>query len=306
MQIFTLTLNPAFDIHYELDTLTLGAEQYARRVLREAGGKGINTSRALTVNGVENTAVAVLGADNAATFTSMLAQDGVRLCSITVPGAIRENMTLHSDDQPETRISLNLFSVAPSVLDTLYDMLAAKGAPGDLLSFAGRIPQGLSVGEVCAFLVRLRQYGFRLIVDSNSLTIPELVRIRPWLLKPNESELQTLCRRADALTGARTLMRLSGASQVLATLGESGALFCTDGFTQRITVPVLAHPASTIGAGDSTIAGFMAAVSCGMPQEKWGVYAAAWGTAACMTEGTRPPRPEDIAAVLPLITHEYT
>ncbi|MBQ9083598.1 MAG: 1-phosphofructokinase, partial [Clostridia bacterium] len=66
MQIFTLTLNPAFDIHYELDTLTLGAEQYARRVMREAGGKGINTSRALTVNGVENTAFAVLGADNAA------------------------------------------------------------------------------------------------------------------------------------------------------------------------------------------------------------------------------------------------
>jgi 1-phosphofructokinase family hexose kinase len=306
MQIFTLTLNPAFDIHYELDTLTLGAEQYARAVLREAGGKGINTSRALTVNGIENTAFAVLGADNSAAFEALLKQDGMTCRTVTVPGAIRENLTLHPDNQPETRISLNHFTVAPSVLDALYNQLTAMGERGDLLSFAGRIPQGLTTENVCTFLRRLRQYGFRLIVDCNSLTIRELMQIHPWLIKPNASELRALCSTADPLAAARTLIRVGAAEQVLVTLGERGALFCTESQTQRMIVPPLTHPLSTIGAGDSTIAGFMAAVARNLPRAEWPVHAVAWGTAACMTPGTRPPRPEDILAVLPQIAYEYT
>ncbi len=306
MQIFTLTLNPAFDIHYELDTLTLGAEQYARTVLREAGGKGINTARALTVNDIENIAFAVLGADNGVAFEALLKQDGMICRTVTVPGAIRENLTLHPHGQPETRISLNHFTVTPAVLDDLYAQLTEVGERGDLLSFAGRIPQGLTTENVCTFLCRLRQYGFRLIVDCNSLTIRELMQIRPWLIKPNTAELRTLCHTADPLAAARTLIRLDAAEQVLATLGEDGALFCTESRTQRIAVPPLTDPLSTIGAGDSTVAGFMAAVARNLPQSAWPVYAAAWGTAACMTPGTRPPRAADIAAVLPQITYEYT
>ena len=306
MQIFTLTLNPAFDIHYELDTLTLGAEQYARAVRREAGGKGINTARALTVNGVANTAFAVLGADNGAAFEALLQQDGMTCRTVTVPGAIRENLTLHPDGQPETRISLNHFTVSPAVLDTLYEQLTEMGQRGDLLSFAGRIPQGLTIEDVCTFLHRLRQYGFRLIVDCNSMTVRALSQIRPWLIKPNAAELRTLCRVADPMTAARTLLRLGAAEQVLVTLGEDGALFCTEAHTQRILVPPLTNPLSTIGAGDSTVAGFMAAAARNLPRTEWPVHAAAWGTAACMTPGTRPPCPEDIAALLPQITYEYT
>jgi fructose-1-phosphate kinase PfkB-like protein len=164
----------------------------------------------------------------------------------------------------------------------------------------------LTTENVCTFLRRLRQYGFRLIVDCNSLTIRELMQIHPWLIKPNASELRALCSTADPLAAARTLIRVGAAEQVLVTLGERGALFCTESQTQRMIVPPLTHPLSTIGAGDSTIAGFMAAVVRNLPRAEWPVHAAAWGTAACMTPGTRPPRPEDISAVLPQIAYEYT
>lgn len=305
MQIFTVTLNPAFDIHYELDHLTLGAEQYARRVLREAGGKGINTSRALTVNGVANTAWAVLGEDNGAAFEALLTRDGMTCCPVRVPGAIRENITLHPAHGPETRISLNTFTVPPAVLDTLYNRIALAGQPGDLLSFAGRIPNGLTGAQVQTFLARLSQAGFRLVIDSNSMTVPELAAVHPWLIKPNEHELAALCGTDAPLAGARMLVRAGAARQVLVTLGGGGALYCTARMARRITVPRLDAPVSTIGAGDSTIAGFLAAVQAGLPQAQWPAVAAAWGTAACMTEGTRPPRPADIAALLPHILNEH-
>lgn len=305
MRIFTVTLNPAFDIHYEMNSLTPGTEQYARRVIREAGGKGINTARALTANGVENTAYAVIGEENAPAFLTLLEKDGVTCRPVYVPGAIRENITLHPDHQPETRISLNTFTLDPSVLNTIYDMLTADGNAGDLLSFAGRVPRGITGAQVCSFLARLSRFGFRLIVDSNSMTRAQLAEIRPWLIKPNESELTALCGVGDPLDQARQLVGQQAAQQVLVTLGGAGSLFCTADFAQWITVPRLENPVSTIGAGDSTIAGFLAAVRQGLPREEWAPAAAAWGTAACMTEGTRPPRPADIRKIMASVVKEY-
>ena len=123
MHIRTLTLNPAFDLHYRMESLRVGHENYAQSVTRDAGGKGINTARALTVNGVKCTAFAVLGRDNAAEFEQMLCADRLPYRAVYVPGAIRENMTIHPASGPETRISLDQFSVPPDTLDQLRTRL---------------------------------------------------------------------------------------------------------------------------------------------------------------------------------------
>lgn len=105
MQILTLTLNPAFDIHCGVKAFIPERENYMRSFRRHIGGKGVNISRALHENGVESTAFVVLGRQNSADFERELSACGIRYVPVYVNGRIRENITIHPEDAAETRIS---------------------------------------------------------------------------------------------------------------------------------------------------------------------------------------------------------
>ena len=100
--IITLTLNPAFDVHATLENFKAGHENLAEKVTRDVGGKGINISRALTANGIENRALVVLGDENAADFCEGLGREKLNFTEITVSGRIRENITIHPASGDET------------------------------------------------------------------------------------------------------------------------------------------------------------------------------------------------------------
>ena len=110
MNIVTLTLSPAFDMHCHADKLILDHENLVYMDLCQAGGKGVNISRALVHNGTPNRALLVLGQENADSFMRNLDIDGVTYEAITAPGRIRENITIHTGSA-ETRISFPGFRV---------------------------------------------------------------------------------------------------------------------------------------------------------------------------------------------------
>ena len=89
MKIYTITLNPAYDIHACTDHFAPFHENLARVTSRQAGGKGVNLSRALQSGGTENTALIVLGKDNCAEFKEELALAGLRTVFLEKPGRIR-------------------------------------------------------------------------------------------------------------------------------------------------------------------------------------------------------------------------
>ena len=117
MKIITLTLNPAFDIHCYVPAFAPYHENLAKITDNEAGGKGVNISRALTVNGVDNLAIVVVGDENGDSFLKRLTADKMNYLAITVEGRIRENITLHTDNADETRISFEGFKTDESLLD---------------------------------------------------------------------------------------------------------------------------------------------------------------------------------------------
>ena len=123
MKIITITLNPAFDIHCYTEHFRPFQENLARITERAAGGKGVNISRALTANGIDNTALVVLGDENAEDFRRSLSAYGMNVEEILVKGRIRENMTLHTSNAPETRISFSGFNADDSLLSQVSDML---------------------------------------------------------------------------------------------------------------------------------------------------------------------------------------
>ena len=305
MKIITLTLNPAFDIHCDIPDFAPYHENLAHITSSDAGGKGINISRALCENGVENLAFAILGDGNGASFEQALVRDEINFRKLTVKGRIRENITCHTVGVPETRISFEGFSVEEGQLDQVFDLLAGEVNCDTVVTFTGRAPSGAEMPEIKAFLNRFVQRGARLVIDSRSFSLADLREMRPWLIKPNQEEISGYLGREitgleQAAAAAEQLHR-DGIANVMISLGAQGALLaCEEG------VFVAAAPAvdvcSTVGAGDSMIAGFLAAEAVGAQAGERLRTAVAYGSAACMTPGTRPPRPADIARLLPDIT----
>ena len=307
MTILTVTLNPAFDLHGRLAHFAPEQENYVGEMIREAGGKGINTARALAVNGERTTAFMVLGNENAAPFEMLLQRDGLRARCVYVRGAVRENITLHPADAPETRISLDTFAITPDALAELEAMMQPELRPGMWVAFGGRLPRGVTAQAVIGWLCRMVESGVQLAVDSNSFTAAQLQQIHPTLIKPNAAELNALCPEQpdDPVAQARQLVKCGAAKSVLASLGAKGLWYTTADGCLHAAAPAVAQPISTIGAGDSALAGYLAAAAHGAADEDRVRAAAAWGTAACKTPGTRPPRFADIQALLPqvAITH---
>ena len=298
-KIITLTLSPAFDLHCKCDGLALYEENLAHVTSLDAGGKGINIARALTANSTPCIALTVLGEDNCDAFEKQLCREEISYKAIRRPGRVRENVTIHTQGKAETRISFSGFSADESVLEEFEtEILSYVGENGSFyLTLTGRVPDGIPMAAVHAFLLRMKPRGAAIIIDSKSFTKDDILTVRPWLIKPNEDEI-TLYADAPIHTSedaARTICDLhrQGIEHVLLTQGEKGALLATSEGVLKASVPQI-RVLSTVGAGDSSIAGFLSAHQKGLPLADCLSTALAFGSAACLRDGTAPPLPEDI------------
>lgn len=307
MKIITITLNPAFDVHCSAEHFEACHENLATITEREAGGKGVNISRALTMNGVDNLALLAVGDANGADFCRELDKDGMTYEAIELKGRIRENITIHTKDAPETRLSFTGFATDESLLEKFEEKLLPMLESGDLVTFTGSVPSGISMAAVKGFIANIKNTGAKVVIDSRSFKKDDLIETKPWLIKPNEEEIAVyLGREIDSfesvMDGAMALYE-SGIENVMISLGSKGALLvCADG-------AFIAHPPkikaiSTIGAGDSSIGGFLAAAAAGKRSDEMIKTAVSFGSAACMSAGTRPPVPADVAKIYADVTVE--
>ncbi|MBO5891363.1 MAG: hexose kinase [Oscillospiraceae bacterium] len=305
MKIYTLTLNPAYDVHATASKLALGCENLADINSRQAGGKGVNISRALQSHQVNNTAVIVLGKENSGDFIRELEDAGLNCLYWEREGRIRENLTVHSTEGPETRISFRGFSVDETTLTEIAQKLSVD--EDTIVTFTGSIPAGIDHDSVLDFLRGLTKKGAKLVLDSKSLTLEDIFTLKPWLIKPNQEEISAYfnywIESLDQALEKAAIFAKEGVTNVMVSLGHQGALLINDGKTYLAKPPVV-DAISTIGAGDSAIAGFLAAALQGKSPGECLRTAVTYGTAACLTEGTLPPLPQDTAAIFPTVTLE--
>lgn len=298
MKIYTVTLSPAYDVHATARSLELHHENLAHITSRDAGGKGVNVSRALTYNGVDNTAIIVLGRDNCADFKTALDSDKMTYIGIEKSGRIRENITIHEDGADETRISFSGFSLDNGVLAEVETLIPAD--EDTIVTFTGSVPKGVDMSEIKKFLSRLKKAGVKVVVDSRSFTLNDLIEVAPWLIKPNSEEIATYSGKevnsfTDCIDFAKNLCA-GGIDNAMISLGEKGAILVTADAAVGAIPPAI-NALSTIGAGDSTIAGFIAAYCEGKNAAEALRQAVSYGTAACMLEGTTPPTKENVAEI---------
>lgn len=302
--IVTLTANPSMDRTVELPgELVRDAVIRAERAVEDPGGKGVNISRALQSSGFET--VAVLPGDDTDPVLKQLAEASVEYRNMPTGHPIRSNITIVEPDGTTTKINAPGAPLNDVDQQQLTRLLIKEAVGASWMVLAGSLPPGIPsdyysvVGR--AIREALGEKAPRIAVDTSGNALRDALNGQdgmPNLIKPNAEELAELVGRPEAaeelenspeLTArtARELME-RGIENVLATLGGKGAVLVTaEGAWHAQHAPVKVR--STVGAGDSSLAGFLIASEQGKSPADCLVQAVAHGSAAASLPGTQVP-----------------
>lgn len=294
--IYTLTLNPAIDVHAKSNGLMLGKENHVLLTERCAGGKGINVSKALLSYGIKSKAVTLIpSADD--DFSRLLSDTELDICGIDAEGRVRENLTLHDSCGKETRISMQGSLVCHNLVEKLDSVIVGA----KYIVLAGSLPQDVDKAELKAMLLKKKSSAAKLVIDSRSFSLEDIRDVSPWLVKPNLEELshyfgKEIDSSAEAMNFAHQMREL-GVENVLVSKGADGAvLACASGAYEKSAPKI--NAVSTIGAGDSAVAGFIVASMLSSSPDDMLRYSLAFGSAACLEAGTNPPTRVNINKLL--------
>ena len=193
------------------------------------------------------------------------------------------------------------FSILNSYMAKVRALLDKLCDSDTVLTVTGRVPDGIDMDDVKRLIRDFSEKGVRVVVDSRSFALDDLIEVNPFLIKPNEEEIgaymqRNICNFEDSLAASEEL-RTRGIKNVMISLGAKGASLSSSDGAFVVPAPKI-DPISTIGAGDSSIAGFLMGLSLGESYEDCLRRAVAFGTAACLTSGTRPPRASDVERFL--------
>jgi len=259
-KILTLTLNPALDVTVSLDALRTGAVNRASAQHSHAAGKGLNVAQVLADLGHQLSVSGFLGMDNLGPFEALIQQRGFVDGFIRVPGETRSNIKLVEAGGQVTDINGPGPQVDEAARDALLRRLDQLAPGHDAVVVAGSLPRGVSPEWLQALLERLKAMGLKVAFDSSGAALDAGLRATPWLIKPNTEELgeavgQPLADFAQQRQAAQRLLD-QGITHVVVSQGEQGVnWFSADGVLQG--VPPQVTVASTVGAGDSLLAGML-------------------------------------------------
>lgn len=296
--IVTVTLNPSLDRTLEVDSVDRGAVLRTSAPTLEAGGKGVNVTRALAANGVASIAVLPVGGGEGAELASLLDAAAVDVRYVPVSGRTRSNITLAEADGTVTKLNEPGSALSADELAALISAVAASVTAGDWVVLSGSVPPEFTAEQVHALTGALADRAVNLAIDTSGDALVASLAARPRLIKPNRAELAEVAGRPlgsiaeviDAAKGVRDL----GVEIVLVSLGPDGAVLVGPAGV-IVGESHVERPRSTVGAGDSFLAGFLSKFSVDETDVDAALLEAlAWGAAAASLPGTAVPGPGDI------------
>lgn len=257
--IYTVTFNPAIDYVMKLDKLCTGTVNRSRREEIFFGGKGINVSVILRELGVDSVALGFT-----AGFTGEAIEKGVEDAGIETDfvrlenGNSRINVKIKHGD--ETELNGQGPQISEGAINRLFDKLA-KLQSGDTLVLAGSIPNTLPSNMYEKILEHLNGKGIRFIVDATGKLLLNVLRYRPFLIKPNNFELEEifgvkLNNHEEIIKYAKKLQKM-GAVNVLVSMAEKGSILIDEYAQVHIVGVPVGEAVNSVGAGDSMLAGFL-------------------------------------------------
>lgn len=296
--ILTITLNPSVDRTVSVPELVVGDVNVISFVRDDAGGKGVNVSRALTAQGFETTAIVVGGGEQATWLENELHKQSVKTVMIDNDDRIRTNLTVMDNAGRTTKLNERGPELSPAVLDRVEEEISSRVSDGDWVVMAGRLPRGLADDAYARLVRTAHASGAKAAVDSEGPSLAAAVKAHPDLIKPNIQELSGLVGAplhtiGDVVSASRAL-RQEGVGAVLCSMGPDGAVYVGEEITH--VAPAAPISGSTVGAGDTLLAGFLANGANAAALEA----AVQWSAAAIRLPGTGVPT-TDQARVEPVV-----
>ncbi|MGW8481831.1 1-phosphofructokinase family hexose kinase [Microbacterium sp. NPDC055903] len=302
--IVTLTANPALDRTITLGAaLRVGEVQTASSSREDAGGKGVNVARVVTAAGADGLAVLPVGQGDP--YGTVLADTGIPTRTVPITAHVRANLAITDPVGATTKVNLPGAVLSSADAAALIAATVEASRSAAWLVLAGSLPLGAPAGFYVDVIDAVRdRWGAdapRIAVDTSGPALREVVAHGAAdLIKPNDEELAELTGidldRADLVPAVREVARRivpESAAAALVTLGGAGAVLITAdgawfGAAPRIRV------SSTVGAGDSSLAGYLLADAEGADAADRLRMAIRYGAAAAMLPGTQAPTPADL------------
>jgi len=298
--IYTCTIAPSIDYTTFLSEFEIGALNRSDEVYFYPGGKGINVSRVLKRLHVESTAIAFAGGFTGAYIEQFLQNEGIHTDFIESNEITRINVKIKATQETELNGPGLVMNEEQEHL--LLNRISVM-KKGDWFVLAGSLPNNLSHSFLYELANSCNEKELNFVLDTSGPALKELVRFKPFLIKPNIEELGELfntqiASKEEALTYAKKLIQ-QGVQHVIVSMGGKGALLVTNEIAILADVPKK-KVVNTVGSGDSLVSGFLASYCQNQDARKAFQYGVASGSATAFRSDLCEK--EDVDSLLEQVT----
>lgn len=312
MKIATLTLNPALDKNTWIDRLLPEKKLRCDEPEYEPGGGGLNVSRAIKIMGGESFAIYAAGGSSGDMIAELLLREGITSQQrIKIRRSTRVNLLVtEKTTGNQYRFGMPGDILEDDELSGCLDAIKDLSADTEFLVVSGSPPPNAPDDLYGTIAGIIRGHKIRLVVDASGPSLVKAVETGVYMIKPNLRELSYLAGR-DEISGmdqeeiARGVVNSGKAEIIVLSMGPRGAMMVTKDRTEYVMPPTV-KPTSTVGAGDSMVAGIVLSLTRDEDLSaalKWGVAA---GTAATMTSGSELCRKEDVSRIFEWLNQQNT
>lgn len=264
--ITTVTLNPAIDKIVDISHMELGKVHRIDKQSVSFGGKSINVARILTGLGIKSLGVCYLGKSNLNEIMEMSNKDGLKLKTILVDGLTRTNVKIVEPDQKyrTTDINESGFSIREEELVSMVDLIVEESKKSDYVVLSGSLPNGVPSDFYKKMILELKKFT-KVILDADGEELRLAMEAGPYLIKPNNHELEAAAgveinTEKDIVDVSRFLIKKYSIKYILVSRGEQGSILVGEDIV--LSAGILPGPVvSTVGAGDSMLAGMIYGLS---------------------------------------------
>lgn len=259
-KVATITLNPAYDLLGFCPNVELGEVNLVQTTGLNAAGKGINVAKVLCSLGVKPTVGGLLGEENQDGFIQLFNILGMNNQFHLIPGRTRINVKLTEENSAVTDLNFSGFTVSESDWQRFVENSLQQLKGFDMIAVSGSLPAGIGLEQFTDWMIALKKQCPRIVFDSSREALVAGLKAAPWLIKPNDKELEIwagkkLSTQEDIIRAGKELVK-QGVSNVIVSLGSQGALWITEN-EAWLAKPPVCKVVSTVGAGDSMVAGLM-------------------------------------------------
>lgn len=297
-KIITLTVNPVIDKSSCVTGIQPNSKLRCTPPTYEPGGGGVNVSRAVKKLGGSSICFYLSGGPSGDHLKKLLTQEDIKQLTIPVLGWTRDNLSITDmATNQQYRFVMPGAEIKKEEWQHTLKLLEDTLSEGDFLVASGSLPPGIPDDFYAKVSIIARNKKAKLILDTSGKPLLEGAKEHVYLLKPNLGELAALCGVTSIAAPqleqlAKQFLSKKTCEILVVSLGPKGALLVTEKLVSHIPAPTI-HQKSTIGAGDSMVAGMVLSLANGKTISEMGAYGVACGSAATINPGTQLCKKED-------------